>query len=247
MVSIDLKYPPYKSKTMKIKSSLLLLFTALLLLSCSSDDSGGNTNPSGDVRIKSMLFQEYIGSSWKDKFRTTNTFAGSNLMMSSALSERWDDATSQWVNSSRSTYTLYDSSHASEQLIQVWEAGSWVNDAKHTFTDNALGNRLLTETDNWHSGAWQRGQKASFIYDANDYLIRTEVTSWNTASADWNTTFTSKSVYTNNAAGKPVLTEVFSNIDTEPIAKETITYDTNGFLIKREGQSKQMGLSLIHI
>jgi len=231
---------------MKTKQTILLfLLVGLLSLnSCSSDDSvSGNTNPIDGVRIKTITSQQLVGGQWKDTYKTTNTFEGNNLMMSSSLTQKWDTNTSQWENYNQSLYTLYDSNHASQQVIQNWDAATstWTNQSRGTFTDNTNGDRLKTENENWVAGSWQLNQKADFLYDDNGYLIRLETTLWETSTSSWATTPANKQVYTNNAQGKPILTETFIGTDTSPYSKEIITYDANGFFNESLGANDLLG------
>jgi len=232
-------------KDMKTKPNILLLLIIgfISLTSCSSSDSSsGNTNPINSVRIKTLTTQQLIGGVWKNTYKTTNTFEGNNLMMSASLTQKWNTTISQWENSSQSIYTLYDSAHASQQIIQNWDitTASWTNQNRHTFTDDTAGNRLKTETESWTSGNWELTQKGDFIYDGNNYLIRTETSSWNVATSSWSNPL-NKTVYTNNAQGKPILAETYIGSDTTPYSKETLTYDANGYLLTRFGQFISMG------
>lgn len=223
---------------------LCLLLGLPTLSSCSTDNSeNGNTNPVNGVRIKTMTQQEFIGGQWKDTYRTTNTFQGSNLMMSSSLTQKWNTTTSNWVNYNQSLYTLYDSSHASQQIIQNWDAttSSWDNYNRHSFTDNANGNRVRTETETWDHNSWKTSSKADFTYDDNGFLIRSEMYLWNTAETNWNIFPSTRAIYTNNTQGKPTLTETYLGTADTPYTKETATYDGNGFLLTRQGQILSAG------
>ncbi|WP_298224489.1 hypothetical protein [Flavobacterium sp.] len=222
---------------MKIKQaiSLLLIILTFSFAACSSDDSVNN-NAS---RIKSILRQDYVGDQWYNTYKTTYNYEGNNTMMSSSLFQTASGE--NWIDAKRSTYTLSDSGHASEQIDQklryISESGplAWVNDMRHTFTYNASGKLVKEEQEVWTSdNNWLLRYKTDYIYDNNAFLISKEYSDWYPVPLLWDTY--EKLVYTNNAEGKPVYTECFNN--GELLYNETTTYDADGFFLMSEQLSE---------
>lgn len=218
----------------------ILLFLLAILASCSSDDSSSGNS----AQVKSIMRQDFVGNQWYNTTKTTNFYEGNNTMMSSSLFQSWSGE--NWRDIKRSSYSLYDGSHASQQIEQNlnYRTGIWNNDMRYTFTYNAQGKIVKEEQEIWTSeNNWLPRYRTDYIYDGNAFLISKEYSEWYAVVSLWDAF--EKVVYTNNSEGKPIYTEHFNM--GELYYSETTTYDTNGFFLMSEQLSETLqGVSYVY-
>jgi len=151
--------------------------------------------------------------------------------------QTWDNATTRWYKSRRTT-THYTAGGYADTIIEaVWDTaggvGKWLNTTRTANTYDAGNRVVLTTVDGWDktNQRWTKNMRTAYVYNARGLVVSDTAAVWDTSSGAGKYLYTILRLYQYDGADNDTtrITKSYSQAldDFLNVIRDTYVYDAN--------------------
>jgi hypothetical protein len=155
----------------------------------------------------------YVGSSYNNDMRSTQTFDASNNILS-YTEQAWINWIANWRNDYQELYTYDAMRNVLTNTSQGWDTTTlmWINSNRTTNTYTAANKLATSVQESWNNttSAWENGYRTTNAYDASNFPLNSVSEVWSSTMTTWDSAY--RITYTADASGN-IITELAQQYD----------------------------------